>query len=241
VGAKPVPVHKHRKNELLPLRSYYSFSGRVRDTLHVFMWMAIKDSVIKGVVRFGRWGDSLYMGDSLPIYGTVEHDGKLLFCSFSRDGNMGIGFAGKVLDDTLFQGNQFGFVSNSNYPCNLYRHDTVPPGIDTNVVADHVDGTYSYHIGDVGAAGGIILHKEAAGVISIDLGCAGGPPDYASAMVKSAQVPFDGTSAEYDSPGRPACKLRIRVFKDFVVIAYAHGLNQCNYGTSVEGVFARTR
>ncbi|TDX01729.1 hypothetical protein [Dinghuibacter silviterrae] len=240
-GAKPLPPKKHKRNEVLPLRSFYTFSGRIRDTAHVFLWMAIKDSVIKGVIRYGRWGDTLFQGDSLPVYGTVEHDGKILFCTFSADGNMGLGFSGKVINDTLFQGTSFGLVSNTAYPCNLYRHDTVPPGIDTTFQAVRVDGIYSYHIGDVGAAGGIILHKQAPNVISIDLGCASGPPDYASAMVKSPQVPFDGSAAEYDSPGRPGCKLKIRVFKDFVVIAYMHGLNQCNYGTSVEGVFARTK
>lgn len=235
------PVHKKIHHTTVPMRSFYTFTGKVKDTSRVFLWFAIQDSVIKGVVRYGRVGDSLYMGDSLAVYGTLEHDGRLLFCGFSRDGDMSTGFTGKIMDDSVFQGNWFLLASNMSRACSLVRMDTVPPGIDTNFVATHVDGTYSYHIGDLGAAGGIILHKESAGVISIDLGCAGPPPDYASAMVKSPQVPFDGTSAEYDSPGRPGCKLRIRVFKDFVVIAYAHGLSQCNYGTSVEGVFARTK
>jgi hypothetical protein len=115
----------------------------------------------------------------------------------------------------------------------------VPAGIDTTVSAVTVDGTYSYHIGDAGAAGGIIIHKAGPHTVSIDLGCASGPPDYSSAMVKSASVPFDGTTADYSSPNKPGCRLRIRVFKDFVVIAYAHGLGQCGFGATVEGVFAR--
>lgn len=240
-GAKPTAAHKSKHHQVLPLRSFYTLAGKVHDTSKAFLWIAIRDSVIKGVIRYGRVGDQEYRGDSLPVYGTLERDGRLLFCGFSHDGNMTTGFAGKIIDDSVFQGNWFGFTSNTSFVCSLFRRDSVPPGIDTSIQAVLVDGTYSYHIGDLGAAGGIILHKESPGVLSIDLGCAGGPPDYASAMVKSPQVPFDGTSAEYDSPGRPGCKLRIRVFKDFVVIAYARGLNQCNYGTSVEGVFARIK
>ncbi|HTJ12018.1 MAG TPA: hypothetical protein VL547_08335 [Dinghuibacter sp.] len=237
---KPV-AKKKNKHEILPLRSYYTLTGKVRDTSKVFLWMAIRDSVIKGVVRYGRVGESLYMGDSLAIYGTVEKDGRLLFCTFSKDGDMSNGFAGKIIDDSVFQGQWFSMTSNLAHACNLFRIDSVPTGVDTNLVTERVEGTYSYHLGDLGAAGGIIIKKEAAGVISIDLGCAGGPPDYASAMVKSSQIPFDGTNAEYDSPGRPGCKLRIRVFKDFVVIGYLHGLGTCGYGTSVEGVFARVK
>lgn len=237
---KPV-ARKKNKHEVLPLQPYYALTGKVRDTSKVFLWMAIRDSVIKGVVRYGRVGDKEFNGDSLPIYGTVEKDGRLLFCTFGSDGNMANGFSGKIIDDSVFQGQWFGLSSNLTHACNLIRVDSTPAGIDTNLVTGRVEGTYSYHIGDLGAAGGIIIKKEAPGVISIDLGCAGGPPDYASAMVKSSQVPFDGTNAEYDSPGRPGCKLRIRVFKDFVVIGYLHGLGTCGYGTSVEGVFSRVK
>ena len=237
---KPV-AKKKNKHEVLPLRSFYTLTGKVKDTSKVFMWMAIRDSVIKGVVRYGRVGDSLYEGDTLPIYGTVEKDGRLLFCTFAKDGDMVNGFSGKIIDDSVFQGQWFGLTSNASHVCSLFRQDTIPAGIDTNLIADRVDGTYSYHMGDLGAAGGIIIHKEAPGVISIDFGCAGGPPDYASAMIKSPQVPFDGTNAEYDSPGRPHCKLRIRVFKDFVVIGYVRGLGECGYSTSPEGVFARIK
>jgi hypothetical protein len=176
----------------------------------------------------------------VPVYGTVEPDGSLIFCGFSSDGNMQGCFQGKIIDDSIFQGKWFSLINNMGLACQLYRKDTVPDGVDTTLRADKIDGTYSYHMGDAGPAGGIIIHKTSSGTISIDLGCAGPPPDYASAMVKSPEVPFDGETATYKSPGKAACELRIRVFKDFVVIGYVGKLNQCNYGASVEGVFART-
>lgn len=179
--------------------------------------------------------------DSVRLFGTVEADGRLIFCSFSKDGNMEDGFAGKIMDDSVFQGSWVSMTTNKSLACQLFTKDTVPEGKDSSLAANNVDGTYSYHTGDTGPAGGIVIHRMSAGSISIDLGATSGAPDFASAMVRSASVPFDGETAIYASPSKPNCKLRIRVFKDFVVINYVGKMNQCGYGASVEGVFARTR
>jgi hypothetical protein len=231
---KPPAPKKRKKNLLLPLQPFYVLTGNVKKNSSVFLWISIRDSVVRGVAR--------YPGsiDSLPVFGTVEPDGRLIFCGFSPDGNMEGCFSGKILDDSIFTGRWFALVSDSSWDCQLYKKDTVPQGIDTNMIASHAEGTYSYHMGDLGAAGGIIIHKANGKDLSIDIGCATGPPDYSSAMVKS-EVAFDGQTAVYNSPTKPNCRLRIRVFKDFVVINFVNKMSQCNFGANVEGVFVRTR
>lgn len=229
------PVKKKKHNQLLPLKSFYVLTGRVKDSSNVFLWLSIKDSVVKGQAIYAL------SQDTFRVFGTVEPDSKLVICGFSPDGNMRGAFIGKILDDSVFQGRWMALTSDSAWNCTLYSKDTVPAGIDTNMVADHVEGTYSYHLGDLGAAGGIIIHKVNQSSLSMDIGCAGPPPDLASAMIKIQEIPFDGQSSVYQSPGKPGCKLRVRVFKDFVVINFVNKQNQCGYGASVEGVFARIR
>jgi hypothetical protein len=75
----------------------------------------------------------------------------------------------------------------------------------------------------------------------MDIGCAGPPPDYASAMLKIGQIDFDGHASLYKSPNKPNCQVRIRIFKDFVVINYVDKHNICDFGTSLEGVFVRIK
>jgi hypothetical protein len=235
VPPKKPMAKKRAKHVILPLQPFYVLSGTVKDTSKVFLWLSIGDSVIRGSARY------LSTGDSLPLFGTIEPDGKLVFCGFSPDGNMLGCFTGKIVDDSIFQGRWFALTSDSAWNCNLFRKDTTLPGLDTGLIASRPDGTYSYHLGDAGPAGGIIIHKVGGSSdLSLDIGCAGGPPDYASAMIKG-QVPFDGTTSTYTSPNKPFCKLRIRVFKDFVVINYVPKMDKCGYGANVEGVFARTK
>jgi hypothetical protein len=228
-------VKKKRVLQVMPLRSYYFLAGKVKDTTRVALWIVVKDSVVKGVARY------LDSGDSLRLFGTVEAGNKLIFCGFSPDGNMKGCFTGRILYDSLFQGQWYALTSDTSWNCRLFSRDTMPPALDTSLVADKVEGTYSYHIGDLGAAGGIIIHKVDAHSLSMDIGCAGPPPDYASAMLKIGQVDFDGQTALYKSPGKPNCQVRVRIFKDFVVINYVDKQNVCNFGTSLEGVFARIK
>jgi hypothetical protein len=228
-------VKRKRILQVMPLRPYYFLAGKVRDTSRVALWIVVRDSVVKGVARY------LDSGDSLRLFGTVEAGNKLVFCGFTADGNMKGCFTGRILYDSLFQGQWFALNSDTSWNCRLFSRDTMPPALDTSLVADRIEGTYSYHIGDLGAAGGIIIHQVAPGAISMDIGCAGPPPDYSSAMLKAPQVDFDGVTAIYRSPGKPNCQVRIRVFKDFVVINYVDKHTICGFGTSLEGVFARIK
>lgn len=228
-------VKKKKILQVMPLRAYYFLEGKIKNTIPVALWIVIKDSVVKGMARYP---DS---GDSLRLFGTLEAGNKLIFCGFSPDGNMKIGFTGRILYDSLFQGQLYALTSDSTWNCRLFSRDTVAPDLDSSLAVVKVEGTYSYHIGDLGAAGGIIVHKVDAHSISLDIGCAGPPPDYASAMLKVGQIDFDGRTALYRSPGKPNCQVRVRIFKDFVVINYVDKQNICGFGTSLEGVFARIK
>lgn len=236
VPPKGTLAKKRNKHVILPLQPFYALKGTVKDTSKVFLWLSIGDSVIRGNARY------LSSGDSLPLFGTVEPDGRLLFCGFSPDGGMLGGFTGKIVDDSIFQGKWFSLTFDSVWNCNLFRQDTaLPSAIDTTLITRRADGTYSYHMGDTGPAGGIIIHKvDGSSDLTLDIGCAGGPPDYSSAMIKG-QVNFDGTTSIYTSPQKPQCKLRIRVFNDFVVINFVPKMDKCGYGANVEGVYSRTK
>lgn len=226
---------KKRILQVMPLRSFYYLEGKVKDTSRVTIWVTIKDSVIKGVARY------LDTGDSLRVFGTQEAGNKLIICGFTADGNMRGCFTGRILYDSLFQGQWYALTSDSAWNCRLYTRDTTPPDADTTIAATKVEGTYSYHIGDLGAAGGIIVHKLTDKSVSLDIGCAGPPPDYNSGMLKIPAIDFDGQTAIYRSPNKPGCAVRIRIFKDFAVINYVDKQNVCGFGTSLEGVFARIK
>src|ERR1700678_4323269 len=76
------PVHKKKRHEVLPLRPFYVLTGKFRDN-QVFLWIAIRDSVLRGAIRYGKSWDTAHKVDSFPVYGTVERDGRLLFCTFT--------------------------------------------------------------------------------------------------------------------------------------------------------------
>jgi hypothetical protein len=216
----------------------YKYQGTINGKIPMFMWFAVKDSVLKGEVVYLKTGSHL----PINIAGYISKKYGLSIYEFMKDGNITGVYYGNF-NKTRLTGTWYSPKSEKELKYDLVKKDTVlvNKDIDLNPIA--VNGEYLYKFGPKGATGGIDLKSIGQNNYLMQINCVTDGPAYNQADVDATKVKIHNNAIIYSTdPEYGTCRFRIKVLKDFIVISLISGEGTCGFGNNatIVGVYFKT-
>lgn len=236
VDSQQNKVAETSKPSAKKISGVYKWTGTINNSIPVFMWFALKDSIIKGELVYLKTKNQL----RITIIGTVDEEGCRIH-EFESNGNITGNYVGKI-NNNEFSGSWYGTASRKEMTFQFATKDTSIVGTDTVFQPSINPGLYSYQFGKEGRQGGLKLEKENEGLISLDINCVTGAPAYNIAEATPDSIVVKDNTAEFKIADTK-CPYKLRLFKDFLVIKHVNAIYDCGFGNNadIDGVFLRTK
>ncbi|GAB2705739.1 hypothetical protein GCM10027037_34590 [Mucilaginibacter koreensis] len=217
----------------------YKFKGNLNGKIPVFIWLLIKDSIIKGEVTYLRTAKHI----PIKLVGTIVKDQGPVIYEFDPGGHVTGIYEGK-LNASTFTGTWYNPNSNKELKYMLNHSDSTLAAPNTAFHPVNMTGQYQYFFGKAGAggSGSISILTIKAKVAKVEVNCVTAAPAFNLADVEPFTAPVANNTIIYKMKDAD-CKFKIRVFENFVVITpLTDDLMQCGFGmnATIEGVYFKT-
>jgi len=233
-GGKPTV---YNGNASAPVKNgLYKFSGKLNNRIPIFMWLVVKDSVIKGEVTYTKTKSPV----PIKLAGTITKTEGLAIYEFAKDGIMTGIYKGQI-NVQSFTGDWYSPGSDKDLKYTLLQKDTLLNKIDTALKPVSITGQYVYHWGKRGGDGSIDIKRLTGNNINASINCVTGSPENNIADVEPFKAKINRNTIIFKIPDT-SCKFRMKVFKDFIVIDRITETGECGFGmnASIKGVFFKT-
>ena len=221
-----------------PLQNLYYWQGKINGNIPVFLYLNIKDSLIKGSLVYTK----TKFKTPIQLVGRIDGDGDIRVFEFEKDGNI----TGVFVFDSLgnnARGTWASSKTGKEYSFSLSKKDTLLINPDTSFTPRKIAGEYSYAFGEKGSQGGISIMPVGKGKIAFEVSAVTREPARNIAQVEKDTVSLAGNQFYYKVPGSDSCIFRVKLCNNFLYISYANGYAGCigmfGHNATVEGVFIK--
>jgi hypothetical protein len=238
-GDKDTVNIQNSRAPLQILTTIYYWKGNINSNIPIFIWAAIRDSLIQGEVTYIKAKNPA----AIKLLGRIDKDGEIKICEYQKDGNItGVFVFTKI--STSSEGIWASTKNDKEYKFQLTAKDTLLKNIDTGFQAGKLSGEYSYAYGEKGYQGGITVTEIQKDKIVFDILSVTRDPSRNIAQIETDTVVVSNNEFIYKVPDSDSCIFKVKFFKDFVFIAYVKDYGDCGnvfgLNATVDGIFYRT-
>ena len=215
----------------------YKFSGNINGSIPVFLWVVVKDSVVKGEVTYLKTAKRT----PITVAGAITKDEGLRLEEFAGDGNI-TGIYNGNFNTGKLTGTWSKPGSERELKYSLTPKDTVLSNIDMDLQPVAIGGEYAYLYGKSGATGSIDIKSIGKNNYLIEISSVTESPANNLADIGTSKVHMYNNTIIYKISDAD-CRFKIKVFKGFIVISMlTTNLDNCGFGfdATIEGIYVKT-
>jgi hypothetical protein len=238
ITTNPATADVTQEASINPGKVYY-WTGSINSKYPIFVWMILKDSMIRGQVVYTASKHPA----AIDLVGYLKNNW-ISVSEYQKDGSV----------TGIYNFKKWGaFISGTwTTPKNdkqdsfmLSSKDTVLKNIDSNFSSSSIPGEYFYAYGKDTYTGSLDVKRITQDSISFEISCVTGPPGYNIAEVELDTIAQSGDQFIYKMPDSDSCFFRVRFFNNFAFIDYPKGVGDCaaqfGMGADIDGIFYKVK
>ena len=212
-----------------------AWQGNVDGRYPVLMWYRIFDDVISGYLFYTENKS----GDSIRIIGHTK-DSIARIVEVWPDGHVS-GIWNMELHASSAEGTWYAPGTGKGYNASLMHIDTSVTIQDIRA-EDELTGRYEYNYGDKGARG-VLKVLQQGDTVTVGFDNVTAAPARNLAVLDAIPLHLNGNEAVYSVTDYGNCAVRIRFYKNFVVVNYIDNQDKCGFGhnATVDGTYMKMK